>query len=160
MLGSPRSPTACPSLTMTTTLLFPNHYADVHDNHFFASFYRFIAYMCVPMHSCLIWSVFEIYVKGVVLSLLTIMLVRVPRVIMQRNSLSVLLPYGSAFVNIPQLLHHSFPNEHLHSFHGAVTYSAARSIIVSSHNTWAHFSGGDPWEWNCWVTGHMYFHLY
>lgn len=86
---------------MTTTLLFLTTYSDIHDNHFFASFYRFIAYMCIAMHYCLIWSVFEIYVKGVILSLLMIMLVRVPCVIMQRNSLSVLLPYGSAFVNIP-----------------------------------------------------------
>lgn len=52
------------------------------------------------------------------MSLLIIRLARGPHVIMQRNSLSVSLPFGSTFVNMPQLLIHSLPNEHLHSFHG------------------------------------------
>lgn len=110
------SPTACPSL-MTTTLLFSNHCADSCGNHFFASFYCFITYMCIPAHY-LILSAFEIYVNGGVYLCLPWCWVRVFHGIMHRNNLSVLLPYGSTFVNTSQLLIHLISNEHLHSLHG------------------------------------------
>lgn len=76
-LESLPSPTGCPSLMITTTLFFANHYADVLDNHFLALLCSFITYICIPTYYCLILSVFDIYMKGVFLSSLTIMLVRV-----------------------------------------------------------------------------------
>ena len=60
---------------------------------------------------------FEIYVKGVFLSGHQSHLVRVIYVTMDRNSLSVLMVYGSRFVTMLQVLIHSIPDEHLHSFH-------------------------------------------